>query len=255
MMAAANQETHADCNLPSSLDASLLCGYLDLIGFDLGATPEPSPRSDARELGDRDLVLGPSGANCALASPPRGVAALCDPPTPAPGRTRLVLSEQLVLDSPPPRSCMATSCSQRSARTMTPEANQQTNPVPVFLDGDGLFFSFSIRRADDGGLGLNVEPSSDGRVLLVQSVLPHGAIEAWNRQTRGAAKAPWKAVMPGDKIVCINGATDVAEMLEEIKAKLLLRLLVVRGGLDHEMHVPVERIVDDNISTTSIPPP
>jgi predicted metalloprotease with PDZ domain len=104
--------------------------------------------------------------------------------------------------------------------------------------GAGIFFSFTIRRADDQSLGLKVERSADARGLVVREICKNGgAIEAWNMQCVGPAAA--KAVQPGDKIVCVNGVSCCDGMLGEIQAKYLLKLLVVRGASDYAPGVEV----------------
>merc|ERR1711879_1105116 len=100
------------------------------------------------------------------------------------------------------------------------------------MGGDGIFFTFTIRRADGGSLGLQVEQSSRGEGLVVRGVSPEGAIDAWNRQCFGCSSQD-RAVHAGDEIACVNGMSACKEMLEEIKAKQLLKLLVVRGVPDN----------------------
>eukprot|EP00442_Polarella_glacialis_P047992 CAMPEP_0115156548 /NCGR_PEP_ID=MMETSP0227-20121206/68509_1 /TAXON_ID=89957 /ORGANISM="Polarella glacialis, Strain CCMP 1383" /LENGTH=370 /DNA_ID=CAMNT_0002567743 /DNA_START=22 /DNA_END=1134 /DNA_ORIENTATION=+ len=90
-------------------------------------------------------------------------------------------------------------------------------------------FSFTLRKADQTELGLNVVPSDNDKVLFVEGIRPEGAVDAWNRQCVGGA-FPEKAVMQGDRIVCVNEKSyDPTKMLEECKEKQLLKLTIVRG--------------------------
>lgn len=90
-------------------------------------------------------------------------------------------------------------------------------------------FSFTLRKADDTHLGLNVSHHEADKVLCVEGVLPEGAVDAWNRQCMNGAY-PEKAIMVGDRIVRVNAVTyDPARMLEECKDKQLLRLTICRG--------------------------
>lgn len=68
--------------------------------------------------------------------------------------------------------------------------------------------------------------------MKVDRVIPGGAAEAWNRQ---CFQGPFssKAVVPGDRIVGINGRSDCEGMLEECRQNQLLKLFVVRGDLPH----------------------
>lgn len=114
-------------------------------------------------------------------------------------------------------------------------SSELTSPVPVSLMGSlsrkgPYYFSFTLRKADGTDLGLNVSHHEEDKALRVESVRPEGAVEAWNRQCLGSA-ASEKAVLPGDKIVSVNGvANDPAKMLEECRDRQLLKLTVVRGA-------------------------
>mmetsp|Transcript_3619 Transcript_3619/g.9130 ORF Transcript_3619/g.9130 Transcript_3619/m.9130 type:complete len:485 (+) Transcript_3619:95-1549(+) len=77
---------------------------------------------------------------------------------------------------------------------------------------------------EKGRLGLELHPDADG--LWVDRV-PFGLVFEWNR------KHPAKAVKPGMLITEVNDETEPAEMMSEIKAALILNLVVqkvkVRG--------------------------
>merc|ERR1719291_682988 len=91
-------------------------------------------------------------------------------------------------------------------------------------------FTFTLRKADDTELGLNVPHSEELKVLQVEKVRPEGAVEAWNRLC--GSTQPEKIVIPGDKIIGVNNVSyDPDKMLEECKNKQLLKLTVVRGSL------------------------
>merc|ERR1712060_109960 len=95
--------------------------------------------------------------------------------------------------------------------------------------GSDAVFSFTLRKADDTELGLNVSHQEHDRVLCIEGVMADGAVDAWNRQCRGSALLE-KVVFPGDKIISVNNvAYNADKMLEECKEKRLLRLTVARG--------------------------
>jgi hypothetical protein len=97
-----------------------------------------------------------------------------------------------------------------------------------------------LRRADNVPLGLEVLGEPEAECLLVGSIKPGGAVEAWNRQCHGDARD----IRPGDRIVTINGAKDANSMREECLRKYLLRMSVARG--------PRERQVGNVNSTGSV---
>lgn len=101
-------------------------------------------------------------------------------------------------------------------------------PAPDFFEG-GFSFTFALRLADDCGLGLDVAAMRLGSpCLLVQQVLNHGGIYAWNRQCLENMSAPMRALRRGDAIVRVNQKTDCEGMLEECREKMLLKMTVVR---------------------------
>eukprot|EP00929_Paragymnodinium_shiwhaense_P110110 TRINITY_DN76819_c0_g1_i1.p1 TRINITY_DN76819_c0_g1~~TRINITY_DN76819_c0_g1_i1.p1 ORF type:complete len:469 (+),score=81.89 TRINITY_DN76819_c0_g1_i1:76-1482(+) len=127
----------------------------------------------------------------------------------------------------PPSSC-------RSATSVNTNASLGAVPS-VLLDGDGIFFSLTIRRAQGVTVGLRVNRSVDSRILQVHQVLVGGAVDAFNRQSAGDRVGIGKTVLPMDKVVSVNGKTDSFCMLKELSTKFLLRILVIRGGFDHEL--------------------
>jgi len=98
------------------------------------------------------------------------------------------------------------------------------------IGAGGGIFSFSLRKADGIDLGLKVSHREGDQALLVESMLPGSAVEAWNKQCAGGA-CQERAVMPGDRIVAVNDAVgDFEKMLEECRNKRLLRLTVARAA-------------------------
>jgi hypothetical protein len=102
----------------------------------------------------------------------------------------------------------------------------------VMIEGVCACFSFTLRLAGGGSLGLHLDRSCDGNsALVVQSVAPGGAVEAWNKQCAGGPK-DGKVVRPGDIIISVNGRRGDQGMLDECREKELLKLIVVRGNLE-----------------------
>merc|ERR1712194_323021 len=89
---------------------------------------------------------------------------------------------------------------------------------------DKTTFVFTLLRADNVPLGLQVDGESGDRFLAVLQVQPGGAVEAWNRQCAGEIRE----IRAGDRIVKINNADEADAMREQCKSKLLLKLSVER---------------------------
>jgi len=97
-----------------------------------------------------------------------------------------------------------------------------------FLEG-GYCFSFTLRLADDVGLGVDLVPCWDGsQALCIQEILQNGAVAAWNKQCFDGTMMRLKAVWPGDTIVAVNGKREYLDMVEECRNKMLLKLTVFR---------------------------
>jgi hypothetical protein len=104
-----------------------------------------------------------------------------------------------------------------------------TSPAPVVLNDLNFLFEFTLRRADDVKLGLDITRLENENALLVEKVIAKGAMDAWNRLcTRGPSGG--KAVAPGDKILSVNGKRNCTAMVEECRDKHLLKFIVRRGG-------------------------
>ena len=88
-------------------------------------------------------------------------------------------------------------------------------------------FSLTLRRADDCPLGLVVSNDSGGSCLIVDAVLPGGAVDAGNKQCPDSSGV----IGACDRIVRINAADDCATMREHCSSRLLLRISVARDAL------------------------
>lgn len=106
----------------------------------------------------------------------------------------------------------------------------------VLCESGGTIFGFTLRRASDCEIGIKAERSSMENALIVTNILAGGAIEAWNKQCSGGPAAG-KAVMPGDKIVKVNGVTEADEMWSQCTDKNVwsYRFMIVRGNVDADM--------------------
>merc|ERR1719421_2744045 len=69
-------------------------------------------------------------------------------------------------------------------------------------------------------------------MLLMQSILPNGALTAWNAQCLTSVKMQCKAVGPGDIIIGVNNKTAYWDMINECKTKNLLKLTIYRAFCD-----------------------
>lgn len=98
---------------------------------------------------------------------------------------------------------------------------------------DAFVFGFTIRVAGGTQLGLSTSVPLDpvsgkpALYLRIDSVLPGGAVEAWNRQC-GSSGAPEKVLLVGDKIIRVNNTEDTELMMAEFENCRLLRMLIVR---------------------------
>merc|ERR1719331_612710 len=128
-----------------------------------------------------------------------------------------------------------------SAGRLTPGKSPAVNASPfVICETGGTIFGFTIRKADDCSLGLDVNHSDHGNFLKVTGVKPGGAMQAWNKQCVGGPAAG-KAVMPGDRIVKVNEETTPMAMLAICREQKLLKFTIQRG------------IADDDFDPLSLP--
>jgi len=106
-----------------------------------------------------------------------------------------------------------------------------TSSAAAVQPGVGTF-SITLRKADDVSLGLSVntdEKEDKDVALIVEGVLPGGAVESWNRQCFGDATGE-RVVVAGDRIIRVNGIDgDVQKMLEECTTQRLVKLVIARG--------------------------
>jgi hypothetical protein len=84
--------------------------------------------------------------------------------------------------------------------------------------------ALTLRRVDGEPLGLEVRPDFEYSCLLVERIQPGTVVEAWNRQCSGEPRE----IMPGDRVVSVNGATTPEDMRKQFGQKLLLKLKLVR---------------------------
>lgn len=123
------------------------------------------------------------------------------------------------------RLSAAAACATAAAMAATPA--QFTAP-PVLGPAASLF-SITLRKADGVSLGLSVTANEEGKALIVEAIVPGGAVESWNRQFVDDCTGE-RVVVPGDRIVRVNGIEkDVARMLEACTTQRLVKLLVARG--------------------------
>jgi len=102
--------------------------------------------------------------------------------------------------------------------------NSQSSPSP-----GSVSFNFMLRRAAGVEWGLDVARDGSGQALLVQGVLPGGAIDSWNKQVMGGPKADsLRALLVGDLIVSVNNKRDCQAMVDESKNSMLLKMEVLR---------------------------
>jgi len=126
---------------------------------------------------------------------------------------------------------------------------------PCYFHGGNTYFGFTLRVADTVGLGLDIVRLDVHQLLLVQAVLPGGAIEAWNKQCLDGPSAA-KAVQGGDAIVSINGKTNCEEMLEQCRGNMLLKMVFVRFAeslMNDTMCPEMANQTANNNSTTDEP--
>eukprot|EP00930_Biecheleria_cincta_P063693 TRINITY_DN49228_c0_g1_i1.p1 TRINITY_DN49228_c0_g1~~TRINITY_DN49228_c0_g1_i1.p1 ORF type:complete len:416 (+),score=84.47 TRINITY_DN49228_c0_g1_i1:54-1250(+) len=87
-------------------------------------------------------------------------------------------------------------------------------------------FNFTIRKADDSDMGLCVSHVNFQPPVIIDTILPGGAVDSWNKLCVGDRAS--RAVMQGDHLLSANGITDVMGILEEMMTQRLLRVEVWR---------------------------
>jgi hypothetical protein len=93
--------------------------------------------------------------------------------------------------------------------------------------GDSLV-SLTLRRIADQPLGLEVRPDAERSCLHVEGIQHGTVVDAWNQQCIGEPRA----ILPGDRIVSVNGATTPEGMRKEFVEKLLLKFEVAKLAPD-----------------------
>lgn len=107
--------------------------------------------------------------------------------------------------------------------------------VPVDYQYKSIFsrkvFSFAMRRADFNEWGLVYEADEHDKSIVVRSVVSRGAIDAWNKMGVALRKTD-RLVLPGDKIIRVNGITDdTSRMAREFGNRQLVQLTIVRNDV------------------------
>ena len=89
----------------------------------------------------------------------------------------------------------------------------------------GHLYSFTLRKADEVDLGLQVCETHAGAFLCIRHVWAHGVVNAYNKLCVGTRPE----VRPGDLIIKVNKVGgNAAHMLEEC-GKQLVSLTLMRG--------------------------
>lgn len=117
------------------------------------------------------------------------------------------------------------------AAAQMPASMPQMAPTPAQpQQGIATTFVITLRKADDVSLGLSVNADEkEEKALVVEGVLPGGAVESWNLQCFGGSQQE-RVVVPGDRIVCVNSIEgDVTKMLEECTKSRLVKLVIARA--------------------------
>lgn len=128
-----------------------------------------------------------------------------------------------------PLSCFGSDNGSQGPVAGSGGTGSETEPSPTAEAAAGFSnppatFSLMLRLADNVPVGLQVK-GEEG--LLVEKILPGGAIEAWNKQCPGEVRE----IRPGDRIVMINGHEDSEAMRHECLTKLLLKMTVQRVAM------------------------
>jgi len=134
----------------------------------------------------------------------------------------------------------ATALAQATAATTAPVPAPV--PAPAAVQPGAGTFSITLRKADDVSLGLSVNADEgEDKALVVDNVLPGGAVESWNRQCFGDATGE-RVVVAGDRIVRVNGINgDLQKMLEECTTQRLVKLVIARGPASVRLRVEATR--------------
>jgi hypothetical protein len=213
---------------PSGLDESSIASTTlapaiadpAIAAFSFSTSPSAVPMTEHPEVSLENDKATAQVDGYAKEAPPAGFQ---KPPT---GSQMPSLSTPQQTPEVTPRTTSSEIC---QSTWSTPQAPPSS---PFFNYGGSLCFTFTLRRADNVKMGLDVDKEESDQELVVTRVIPGGAIEAWNRQCF-AGPFSSKALVPGDRVVGINQRSDIPGMLEECRSNQLLKLYVVRGDLLH----------------------
>ena len=92
----------------------------------------------------------------------------------------------------------------------------------------GLKFNVSIRKSDGGSCGVYVTHDEASGRMIVDEVIPDGAIAAWNRLSeQPGSRTAGKSVKPGDEITEVNRISgDFKAMMTEIEDRAFLNFTI-----------------------------
>lgn len=117
-------------------------------------------------------------------------------------------------------------------------------------------FSITLRKADDVSLGLCIQADQAGKVLVVQNVVPGGAVESWNRQCFNESCLVDHIVVPGDHLIIVNGVEgDAQQMLKQCTQKRLVKLAVGRGLVQPEEPLQQPQVASSSEGVPPLVPP
>jgi len=151
-------------------------------------------------------------------TPPRVQRGCPRSPATQPNVSPIEVDSVAARDSASPKAGLAegaTACGS-GTKSKTPSTATPNSP--------GSPFGLTLRRVDGMPLGLQVRPDDANCCLHVERVRPGTVADAWNQQCAGEQRV----IMPGDRVISVNGARAPTAMRDECCQKLLLRLQVVR---------------------------
>mmetsp|Transcript_102838 Transcript_102838/g.229689 ORF Transcript_102838/g.229689 Transcript_102838/m.229689 type:complete len:410 (+) Transcript_102838:89-1318(+) len=196
--------------------------------------PMPTPAAPA-------AAPRPSAAQTAVGSSakPASATGRIDPEdfhtpatSPLPGAVAAAVDELLESPSSPPPQLPsvpgfpAAAAAAAAAASASSGGTGSDLVAPVKPSASAPTFTLTLRRAEQVPLGLEVGGDASGTCLVVNKVMPGGAVEAWNRQCAGDTRE----IRAGDRIININGAEDTDSMCVECRTKHLLKMTVLHGS-------------------------
>jgi len=103
-----------------------------------------------------------------------------------------------------------------AASTPTSEQTPQTARPELF--------NITLRRVEGEPLGMEVH-QDDNEGLVVESIKGGTVVGAWNEQCQGERRV----IMPGDRIVSVNGCSVPDDILQQCSTNVLLRIQLKRN--------------------------